>query len=119
LKSPQENLRIFKIEVVLNKIVSIDFNKIAVARLQIFTIRFPIISVSHITHETVRGHQICAYGTQRTTASRIQMCKREVAKSCKSSGHFYTVKTDISKAVAFKEAISKNLNMLADLIVEA
>jgi hypothetical protein len=33
---------------------------------------------------------------------------REVAKSCKSGGHFYKVKTDISEIVAFPGAILRN-----------
>jgi hypothetical protein len=67
-----------------------------------------MVSVQLTTHETVRGHQINAYGTQRTTASRIQICKGEVDKSCKNQVvPFHIVKTNISKIVAFKGAILK------------
>jgi hypothetical protein len=50
------------------------------ARLQIFTLRCPWISISHTTasvqlttHKAVRGHQFHGYGTQSNTVSRIQM----------------------------------------------
>jgi hypothetical protein len=49
LKSPLEKLRFFYIGVLLYKIVSPNFYKTAGARLQIFTIRFPRVGISHNT----------------------------------------------------------------------
>jgi hypothetical protein len=46
------------------------------------------VSVQLNQHVNVRGHQLDSYGTQHTTASRIQICKREAYQSCKSSGPF-------------------------------
>jgi hypothetical protein len=81
---------------------SLDFNVVAVTRMKIFTIRCP-------------RHQLRGYGTLRTTASRIQIIKREFAKSCKLGVAFHIGNADISKIVAFLRAIFKNYILWPDL----
>jgi hypothetical protein len=87
-KTISVKFRFLKIGVLLYKIVFPDFDKTAEARLQIFTISCPRISISHNTVYTllswtarkkVLRHQLYGYGTPRTTASRIQICMREAA----------------------------------------
>jgi hypothetical protein len=46
------------------------------------------VRVSETQRGGIRGHKLRGYGTQPTTALRIQIYKREVDKSCKSGGPF-------------------------------
>jgi hypothetical protein len=73
LKSPLEKIQIFKFEVLLYRMGSLDFNDVAVTRMQIFTIGCLRISISHNIVSVQLSHE-CE--STRTLACRVQILSK-------------------------------------------